>query len=286
MDMLGQHFRYSFILLIAAALPVWMTSSINAQQTPASATEGDQAKQLKAAIAELEQTVMTHPLNIGARMLLGNLYVRQGEIGRAIREFEQVIKLKPDHKPAYFEVVITYLELRQNAGAAEMTLEQALDHFPKDGALHSLMGHVQVVLAQRRFAENKLEAVSPKLTSARSHFQTAIDNLPNSDARAAAYLGLGSCYHTEADLLHFQKKPEEAAKAAKEAASAYRQAVALQPELRREIRELEIELAMPPPRFPETYSLTHLSVTIQERLRKIRAKLPSAETSNKGGAPK
>jgi hypothetical protein len=103
---------------------------------------------------------------------------------------------------------------------------------------------------------------------------------------AAAYLGLGSCYHLEADLLDLQKKSAEAANAANDAVAAYRQALTLQPELRREIQELEIELALPPPRFPKGYPLTHLDVSLQERLRRIRAKLIIAEESNKGGNSK
>jgi tetratricopeptide (TPR) repeat protein len=272
--------------LVICVLTTHPASAADAQQGGASAAESEEVRQLKSAIAELEQSLVADPQNVNVRMSLANLYLRQRDVGRAIREFEQTLKLKPDHRPAYVQVAIAYLELQQNPGAAEITLTQALEHFPQDGALRSLMGHAQIMLAQKRLAENKLEAAATKLAPARNHFQIAIDNASGNNARAAAYLGLGSCYHLEVELLNLQKRAAEASAATQEASRAYHRAMALQPELRQEIRELEIELALPPPRFSEAYSLTHLSVTVKARIEKVRARLQETGKLNQRGKPK
>jgi len=276
-------FRCLCILVIAFGLMTWfITVPINAQETAEGNVKPDEAKQIDAAITELEYLLVNNPENIGVKMSLANLYMQQGNINKAVKELEQVINLKPDYKPAYVELVIAYLDMQANAYAAEKILEQALNYFQKDGALNSLMGHVQIKQAQYLFSQNKLEEAMLKAISARSHFGLATENLPRDDMLAAAYLGLGSSYHLEADLLRFQEKYVESVKATNEATNAYRQAITLQPELRSEIRELEIELALPPSRFPKSYSLIHRSVSLQERLKKIRSKIASVNESIKG----
>lgn len=283
---IGRYSQHSFIALIILTLLMWMTHSIGAQQGRAIGTESEEAERQKNAVAKLEQALADDPQNVRLRMSLANLLLQQGQIAQAVEEFEQIIKIKPDYRPVYVELAITYLELQKDERSAEVTLIHGLHYFPKDGALHSLMGHVQLAQAQRRFATNKLEVARAKASSARGHFQKTVDHSTDDDLRAAAYLGLGSCYHLKSDILRLQRKDAEAAEASEKASNAYHQAVTIQPELAQEVRQLEFELVLPPPRFPKGYSMTHLDVSMQKRLSRIRAKLAATEESNRGGYSK
>jgi len=77
-------------------MALWVIVSTNTQQSATKVAESDEAKQIKSAIAELEQSLASNPQNVENKILLGNLYVRQGNVGRAIKEFEAIIRLKPD----------------------------------------------------------------------------------------------------------------------------------------------------------------------------------------------
>lgn len=82
----------------------------------------------KRAGPELEEIVEKRPKNIKARLMLGNVYARTGEVEKATRLFEGVLKMEPGQDEAYANLGAIYERQGTNA-AAENRNDDAMLHF-------------------------------------------------------------------------------------------------------------------------------------------------------------
>jgi tetratricopeptide (TPR) repeat protein len=221
----------------------------------------------------LERECAADPGNVKLRVALGQAYLSRKDAKRAIAELNRAITVDPEFEPAYVALVIAYLDASGNADDAEVTLSQALVHFPRHAGMHNLLANVNTVQAQHGLGAGKLTLAAAKLESATSHYQAALDLPASKDVHAGAHLGLGSALQLECYLLRLRQRFVQADEKSAAASASFRAALALRPELQAEIRDFEIDLSLPRPHFPKDYALTHLSVTLEERLRRIRSQL-------------
>lgn len=249
-------------------------------------TDTTERQSLRAEIDKLEKALKIYPNDVASRTAIAVLQRELGNVTAAISQLNRVMSTRVDYKPAYVQAVITYLEFMNDDVAAEVTLQRAFKYFPADGALQSLMGHVKVMQARRHLMEGEPQVSRTLLASARSEFQSAIGNLPNDiEAQAAAYLGLGSAYEFEADLVQLVP-PAEAEDSRKAALDAYARALALNPNLASELQLLreQYEIARVWPKsFVSPQGTTHpaLDQRIDELRKKARTSAASAFESNK-----
>jgi tetratricopeptide (TPR) repeat protein len=229
-------------------------------------------------LAGLTRAVEQNPRDVDARLALAAEYARNPATRQeSLDQLQRILAIQPATLAAYLHLSMALLEWKNDVDEAELALFQGLKHFPQDSGLHSLMANVHSMQAQQRIARRQWNAAQRKLESAESHYDTAIQSAPSKAAAGAAYLGLGSVFQLRSEFEHSRERPQASNAATAKAYAAYRKAVALDPGLAHDVRELEVALSLPAPRFPKTYSLQHLSVSLEDRLRKLRSRTHNVE---------
>jgi len=91
------------------------------------------------AIRDYDQAIKLNPEYAPAYSNRGNTYSKQGEYGRAIRDYEQVIKLNPEDAVVYFNRGLTYYRQEEYEKAIQ-DYDQAIKLNPGDALAYSNRG--------------------------------------------------------------------------------------------------------------------------------------------------
>jgi tetratricopeptide (TPR) repeat protein len=113
-----------------------------------------------AAIQILQQVLLADPPNLQARLLLGNLFARNHEDGRAEEEYREAVRRHPESSVALLELGGFYIN-RGSFDAAEPLLADAVGRFPK--LRNARIQYALVLTAQHKYkkAETLLRLVQP-----------------------------------------------------------------------------------------------------------------------------
>lgn len=107
------------------------------------------------ALSLIERVVALDPRDVSARAALGNLRAEAGDRAGAIREFESLLQVKPDHAIAWFNLGFVY-EQAEQLDDAERCFRRALAIDPKiDRAWYGL----GLVLIRRGLLEEAIDAL-------------------------------------------------------------------------------------------------------------------------------
>ncbi|HEY5909181.1 MAG TPA: tetratricopeptide repeat protein [Verrucomicrobiae bacterium] len=129
---------------------------------------------VRAATAELVESLMSRPDEMSAHYNLGNLYMARHELPEAVKEFETATRLQPDVLPPLVNAALAYNLLGQN-DKAESSLRSALRLDPTNAAANLNLGMLLGELG--------------KTSEAEQAFRTAFKADPRS-AQAAYNLGV------------------------------------------------------------------------------------------------
>ena len=157
----------------------------------------------EAAIALLHQIIEEDPMVIDAWTTLGRAHLRQKQPERAVEDFRQALKLKPDYDVAVIELANAYFAL----GRSEEALAAYMAYLgtnPKDAGVHFLVGQLNLDL------EN--------LDQAAAAFERALEFGPE---LATAQVGLGVIAYERGDLEEAQQAFEAALGTDKDVALAH-----------------------------------------------------------------
>lgn len=200
-----------------------------------------------------------------------------GQVDWAVLRVEDILADHAEYEPAYIALALAYIDVKGDLDAAERALRRGLQQVPASATLKSLMGNAQALQAQRLAQSKQFDAALERLTAAESMYSAAIATMPRNSMRAAATLGLGAVHQLRRFVMSATNRLQEAASAAAAATDAYHASLRDDATLAGQVREAEIELALPTPRFPSTYSETHLQVSFQARLARLRAQLSTRQ---------
>jgi Flp pilus assembly protein TadD len=145
-----------------ASRPVSASTKANAPEATASAAYAKaqaavQAGDLRSALAFAEQAVEASPRDLGYRMLLADLYLKDGRFSSAETTFEDVLTLDPGNVRAGLSVALTRIALGR-AGGAIAQLDEMRAAPPADlGLAYALAGEtaraVQILEPAARAAD-------------------------------------------------------------------------------------------------------------------------------------
>jgi predicted Zn-dependent protease len=119
------------LLLISAFVVLCPMASGENRQLPASdrALELIHAGHSEEAVALLNSALKDTPADLKARLLLGEIYVKAGEIGKAEQEFRESVRLHPQSATAAMALGKFYVA-RSSFAAAEQVLAEAAEQHP------------------------------------------------------------------------------------------------------------------------------------------------------------
>ena len=95
-----------------------------------------EAGQTAEAKRTLQQALEAHPAELGARLLLADIYARSGEVGQAEREFREALRRHPESPAAALSTGNFYLSTG-SLGQAEQIFSQALRLHPQANELRT-----------------------------------------------------------------------------------------------------------------------------------------------------
>ena len=133
-----------------------------------------QRSRVRAAVAEVMDSMRSRPDDMASHYNLGNLHMSRSQMPEAVAEFETATRLQPDALPPYVNVALAYNALGQN-DKAEASLRHALSLDPTNSAANLNLG--------------MLLAEVGKMTEAEKTFRVAFKADPRS-AQAAYNLGV------------------------------------------------------------------------------------------------
>jgi tetratricopeptide (TPR) repeat protein len=134
----------------------------------------EQLHRVRAATAELMDSMKSRPDDMASHYNLGNFHMARGQMPEAIAQFETATRLQPEALPPYVNAALAYNALGQN-DKAEASLRRALGLDPTNSVAHLNLG--------------MLLAEMGKLTEAEQSFRAAFKANPQS-AQAAYNLGV------------------------------------------------------------------------------------------------
>ncbi len=171
---------------------------------------------LDQSVRQLEDAVRKQPNDPELRVMVGNGYVRQGRLDKAVIQYQEALKLKEDWQPALLAMAATELEQRNEARAEEIYRRVA--DLNQDNELRYSLPDLG--LAYYRLAS---------LTEKRGQH-----------AEAAAWAGEAlKVDRTDADALLLLGQAEEGQAHLEHAVDAYRRAAAFDPNFREAFAGLE-----------------------------------------------
>lgn len=97
----------------------------------------------EAAVLRLQQTI-TSESNAAFNFILANLYYQEGDMNRAIRQYQEAIRKFPNYYRAYLNLGRAYVSEERFREALPM-LQKALEIKPGDGSLYGLIGYCYMV---------------------------------------------------------------------------------------------------------------------------------------------
>jgi len=134
----------------------------------------EQRAPVRAAMAELMNSMNSRPDDMASHYNLGNFHMARGQIPEAVTAFETASRLQPDALPPYVNVALAHNALGRN-DKAEASLRRALSLDPTNAAVHL---NLAMLLAEMN-----------KLGEAEQSFRAALKADPKS-AQAAYNLGV------------------------------------------------------------------------------------------------
>jgi tetratricopeptide (TPR) repeat protein len=107
-------------------------------------------EELPAARKSLEEAARRSPAGqTSAREALADVYLQDGDIGRAINQLEALAALEPANPDRIVAVGLAQARAGRD-DAAVVTLSRAVDRFPDEPQVYAALGHVWLMGAQRR----------------------------------------------------------------------------------------------------------------------------------------
>ena len=145
--------RYRTGRVIQAAQPLQQALTLDPSLTEALYVLGlvqRDSNQMAAARKSLEEAAKRAPAGqTAAREALAELFLQEGDFGRAINQLEALAALDPSQPERLVAVGLTQARAGRD-DAAVMTLGRALERFPDASEVYAALGHVWLVQAQRR----------------------------------------------------------------------------------------------------------------------------------------
>ena len=165
---------------------------------PEESLPAEQRSVVRAAVAELTDSMKSRPDDMASHYNLGNFYMSRDEMPAAVAEFQTASRLQPGALPPYVNIALVYNALGEN-DKAEASLRRALSLDPTNTAANLNLG--------------MLMAEMNKLGDAEEAFRSVLKADPKS-AQAAYNLGvLLAKEHTEEAIRLCQKaaslRPDE-----------------------------------------------------------------------------
>ena len=146
------------------------------------------ANQMPAARRSLEEAAKRAPAGqTAAREALAQLFLQEGDFGRAINQLEALAALDPGQPERLVAVGLTQARAGRD-DAAVMTLGRALERFPDASQVYAALGHVWLAQAQRRGDRVALNKALEALTHAASRTDVSSDTYAEL-ARASVLTG-------------------------------------------------------------------------------------------------
>jgi Tfp pilus assembly protein PilF len=152
-----------------------------------------QRGQVRKAMAELIESMMSRPDDMSSHYNLANFYLGRGQPQPAAAEFETATRLQPDALPPYVNAALAYNALGQN-DKAEASLRHALSLDPTNAAANLNLG--------------MLMAEVGKMSEAEKAFRAAFKADPKS-AQAAYNLGILLSKEQPAEALEWSRRSAE-----------------------------------------------------------------------------
>ncbi len=117
----------------------------------------DQRSRVRAAIAELVDSMKSRPDDMASHYNLGNLYLARSQMPEAVTEFETACRLQPDALPPLVNVALAYNALGENE-KAEASLRRALSLDPTNSAANLNLGMLLAEMGKMSGAEQAFRA--------------------------------------------------------------------------------------------------------------------------------
>jgi len=209
-----------------------------------------------AAVAILEQVVVDDPTVIAAWFMLGNEYVRQGQLERGIAQYRRALELKPDYDLAVTNIANTYRRMGRDEDAAA-GYERLLEVSPRN--------------TQARFQLAQIRAEQDRLAEAEALITDALAIEPE---LAGAHNVLGIIRFRQGDAAGGAAAVRTALERNPEFRGAHFN-LALMAEERGElaaaIREYQVELERHPDHYKAHFNLGRLYGQVGDRPRQLQA---------------
>ncbi|MGD0260038.1 MAG: tetratricopeptide repeat protein [Verrucomicrobiota bacterium] len=116
-----------------------------------------QRPRVRAALAELVDSMKSRPDDMASHYNLGDFYLSRGLMPQAVAEFETASRLQPDALPPRVNVALAYNALGQNE-KAEASLRRALTLDPTNSAAHLNLGMLLAEMGKMSDAEQAFRA--------------------------------------------------------------------------------------------------------------------------------
>ena len=125
------------------------------------------------ALSAIETAVRVDPSQSQGHNILGAALTRVGRSREAMQQFQTAVKLDPGNVNARYNLVFALVKIG-SLDAAEDNLRKVIAAYPKDAALHNLMGELLAQKADYSNAGAEFEealALDPKLDAARANLE-------------------------------------------------------------------------------------------------------------------
>ena len=156
--------------------------------------------QLAAARKSLEEAARRSPASqTSAREALADVYLQDGDYGRAINQLEALAALEPANADRVVAVGLAQARAGRD-DAAVVTLGRAVDRFPEAPQVYAALGHVWLMGAQRRGDRVALNKAVEALGQAARR----------SDATSETFAELGRAYLLAGDRLEAERALRQA----------------------------------------------------------------------------
>jgi len=205
--------------------------------------EGMEDPHVNSLTLRLQQKIEQNPADERSLLLLGNVYYLQGQIAQGIETFQKAVSLRPDNAYAHYYIGISHYR-RAEIEEAIAALTKVVTLAPSMVMAYYWLGIAYFHAGRYEEAREAYETLLKKNTESHvAHYHAAVICLTMRDYEAArehleALVKIGSrdpqVYHKLGRAYWMLNKPTEAA-------AAYRQGLALNPDnapLKEELAEL------------------------------------------------
>jgi len=125
--------------------------------TPEDKPPEEQRRQVRAAMAELVDSMKSRPDDMASHYNLGNFHMARGQMPEAVAEFETATRLQPEALPPHVNAALAYNALGHN-DKAEASLRRALRLDPTNAVANLNLGMLLAELGKMPEAEQAFRA--------------------------------------------------------------------------------------------------------------------------------